>query len=278
VDTFEAALDAIETIRGRGQHRIVVKEAIGLAGHNSIRLWEPGLLEAQRRWLERAVRSGRQIVIEPWLDRVLDFSIQLEMTPGRLELCGYTGLINDAKGQFQGNWAAPNYARRLPQAVTALFRQPSDISERLHVLYEDIFDLIEVELRRADYLGPIGVDAFIYRPPGGGFRLKPIVEINPRYTMGRLTVELMKRTCPGSHGLFRLMNQSQLSAKGFADFPAYAASLAQSCPLRLEGEPSPRIHQGALCLNDPARAQACLAVFQVSRQAEKPAARGAGAA
>jgi hypothetical protein len=36
-----------------------------------------------------------------------------------------------------------------------------------------------------------------------------VVEINPRYTMGRLTVELMKHTCPGSCGLFRLVTRAQ---------------------------------------------------------------------
>ena len=37
---------------------------------------------------------------------MLDFSVQLEMTDEGLKLCGYTGLINDAKGQFQANVAA----------------------------------------------------------------------------------------------------------------------------------------------------------------------------
>ena len=72
-----------------------MKEALGLAGHNAIRLWEPELLESQRRWLARAVREGRSVVVEPWLERVLDFSVQLEMSAAGLKLCGYTGLVND---------------------------------------------------------------------------------------------------------------------------------------------------------------------------------------
>ena len=125
--------------------------------------------------------------------------------------------------------------------------------------------LLEAGLREADYLGPVGIDAFVYRAPSGECRLKPIVEINPRYTMGRLTVELMKQTCPGSHGHFRLINRAQLRAEGFEDFSSFARTLVGTNPLHLEGEPSPKIREGALCLNDPATAQACLAVFQVSR-------------
>ena len=265
VETFGDALDAIAAIRARGHHRVVVKEALGLAGQNAIRLWEPQLSDAQRRWMTRACEHGRALVIEPWLEREMDFSVQLEMTSRGLKLCGYTTLINDRRGQFQANGAAPNHGQRLPGAVAAFFREPRDISARLHAAYAEIFTLIEAGLRAADYLGPVGIDAFVYRTSLGEYRLKPIVEINPRYTMGRLMVELMKQTCPGSHGLFRLVNRAMLRAEGFEDFPACARALTERFPIRLEGEPAPRIREGALCLNEPAQAQVCLAVFQVSR-------------
>jgi hypothetical protein len=264
VDTLEEALGAIAAIRRRGHHRVVTKAALGLAGHNAIRLWEPELLAVQRQWLARALQNGRQLVIEPWLERELDFSIQLEMGPRSLKLCGYTGLINDRKGQFQANWAAANCDRRLPGNVAALFREPADISGRLQRLYHDILSLLEAELQCAGFAGPVGIDAFVYRTPEGNCRLKPVVEINPRYTMGRLTLELMKRTCPGSCGLFRLVSRAQARVEGFADFAGYAGSLSERFPLRLEGEPVPKIREGALCLNDPAEAQVCLATFQVS--------------
>jgi hypothetical protein len=54
-------------------------------------------------------------------------------------------------------------------------------------------------------------------------------------------------------------------AEGFADFTGYADSLSERFPLRLEGEPVPKIREGILCLNDPAQAQVCLATFQFSR-------------
>jgi hypothetical protein len=149
--------------------------------------------------------------------------------------------------------------------VAALFGEPADISDRLQRLYGDILSLLEAELQRAGFVGPIGIDAFVYRTPQGDCRLKPVVEINPRYTMGRLTLELMKQTCPGSCGLFRLVSRTQARADGFADFAGYARSLSERFPLYLEGEPVPRIREGALCLNDPAQAQVCLATFQVSR-------------
>jgi uncharacterized ferritin-like protein (DUF455 family) len=264
VDSLNAALEAIAAIRRRGHHKVVVKQSLGLAGSNAMRLFEPDLLETHRRWMANTLARGRQLVVEPWLEREMDFSVQLEMTSDGLKLCGYTGLINDRKGQFQANWAESHHHTRIPAKVVALFREPLDISGRLLRLYAEIVALLESKLRRADYLGPIGIDAFVYRTPSGDARLKPIVEINPRYTMGRLTVELMKRTCPGSSGLFRLVNRAMVRAEGFDDFPTYARSLIERFPLRLEGDPVPRIREGVLCLNNPADAQVCLAVFQVA--------------
>jgi hypothetical protein len=278
VDNLEDALGDIATIRRRGHHRVVVKEALGLAGHNAIRLWEPEMLAAQRQWLIHALEAGRQLVVEPWLERELDFSVQLEMGElgsRDLKLCGYTGLVNDRKGQFLANWAEADYSRCLPAKVGALFHAQPDISEQLHRLYGEIFSLLETELQRVGFVGPVSIDAFVYRTPQGDCRLKPVVEINPRYTMGRLTLELMKHTCPGSCGLFRLVTRTQARAEGFADLSSYARSLSESHPLRLAGEPLPKIRLGALCLTDPSQAQVCLATFTVSPTSNWPGSLGA---
>jgi hypothetical protein len=267
VNSLAEALEVVAQIRERGHHKIAIKEALGLAGSNAMRLFEPEILETHRRWIANAVANKNQLVVEPWLERVLDFSVQLEMSDEGIKLCGYTGLLNDARGQFQANVALPGHQKKIPANLIALFDELPDIAQRLHALYAEIFNLLEEELRRAKFLGPIGIDAFAYRDAVGKIRLKPIVEINPRYTMGRVTVELMKHVAPGSRGEFRLIGLKQVIAEGFADFPAYVWELSQRRPIRLKGEPSPRIREGAICLNDPARAQVCLAVFQVHHAA-----------
>jgi len=274
VSTLDDALAAIAAIRARGHHRVIVKEAHGLAGGNALRLWEPELLETQHRWLRAALEQGRQLVVEPWLERVADFSVQLEMEPAGLKLRGFTRLFTDHRGQFLANAAEPGFGRRIPAAVTAALRQeamPPGAGD-VERLYAGIIARLEAELRHAGHLGPVGVDAFVYRTADGGCRLKPIVEINPRYTMGRLTLELMPRVAPGSHARFRLVTSALVRKEGFADFTAYAHALAGRFPLRLEGEPVPRIRTGAVCLNDPAAAQVTLAVLEVSRPCPRAAA------
>src|SRR5262249_24077929 len=155
---------------------------------------------------------------------------QFEVGAHGLKLCGYTGLINDLKGQFQANWAAPNHRRRIPAQVTRCFGAPADISVQLHQLYGDIFKLLAEEFRSIGYEGPAGIDAFVFRNTQGECRLKPIVEINPRYTMGRVTVELMKHVCPGSYGLFRLVNCAQVRRLKFDTFTVFAQALSKRFP------------------------------------------------
>ena len=228
----------------------------------------------QREWLAHALGEGRQLVVEPWLERELDFSVQLEMGPRRLQLRGYTGLVNDRKGQFLANWAEANYTRCVPARVANLLGPEADISGHLQRLYGEVFSLLEAELQRVGFVGPVSIDALVYRTPQGECRLKPVVEINPRYTMGRLTVELMKHACPGSCGLFRLVTRAQVCREGFAGLSSYARSLGERFPLRLEGERLPGVRQGALCLNDPGQAQACLATFEVGSTLNLPGSLG----
>ena len=263
VNSIDAALKAVATIRSRGHHKVVLKESIGVAGRNSIRLLEPDVLDKQKRWIANAVDSGREVVVEPWLERVMDFSAQLEMTPAGLKLCGYTGLINDSKGQFQANWAEPKHHRSFPATVLSSLGVTPRAGNEIQLFFAELFASLERELRLVDFLGPLGIDCFVYRDVSGAMRLKPVVEINPRYTMGRLTVELMKNVYQGCYGLFRLVNRPALKSEGCNDFQSFAAKLREKFPVVLEGSTHPRIREGFVCLTDPEQAEVCLATFQV---------------
>lgn len=269
--SMDAVLECVGRIRARGHHRVVVKEAVGVAGGNALRLWEPEILDAQRRWMERALEVG-PVVVEPWLARDVDFSVQWEMGADGLRLHGYAGLINDDRGQYRGNWAEPQHRRRAPVLAMARLGGPPDVGIRVQAWYEQLRERLEPSLRAMAYLGPLGIDAFVYRTADGRGRLKPIVEINPRYTMGRLTLELMNHASPGSWGVFRLVRAAEARSAGFPDLSAYAAALERRHPVQREGRPVSRLRRGALCLNDPERAQMCLAVFRVENRFEDPRA------
>ncbi len=263
VKNFEAVLAAVDAIRRRGHHKVVVKESFGLAGRNMIRLWEPEILASQQRWITGALASGHPLVVEPWLERVVDFSVHWEMSSAGLQLRGFTGLMTDPRGQFQANWAEPSYRRRPPSAVLACLPPPMGFLPGIMPLYESLRTRLESELRLVRYQGPVGIDAFVYRLADGSYRLKPVVEINPRYTMGRLTLELMRRVAPGAVGFFRLLSIKEVIAAGFHGFDDFSERWVKQFPIRLTGSPLPKIQGGAICLTDPLEARVSLALFQV---------------
>jgi hypothetical protein len=258
-------METISAIRSRGHHKVVLKESIGVAGSNALRLFEPEVLETQKRWMTNVIASGREIVVEPWLERVVDFSAQLEMTDSGLKLCGFTGLINDARGQFQANWAEPKHEKSFPAAVLSSLQVTPRAGNEIQVFYGELFQALEAELCAAGFFGPLGIDCFVYRESSGALKLKPVVEINPRYTMGRVTVELMKRVCPGSYGVYRLLNRASLKTFNCETFKSFATKQQKAHPIKLEGSPNARIREGFIALNDSEQADVCLATFQVFR-------------
>jgi uncharacterized ferritin-like protein (DUF455 family) len=264
--TVPEVLTQIDSIRRRGHHRVIVKQTLGVAGHNAIRLLEPKMTASQLRWITHTLENGQRLVVEPWLERKSDFSVQLEMQTSGLKLLGYTGLTNDWRGQYQGNWALPSFNRHICINLVRVFPRVPDIERRVQRLYSEIVFNLQGELRRLGYFGPIGIDAFVYESSDGECRLKPIVELNPRYTMGRLTLELMRNVAPGSRGALRLITQKMVRSHGFDTFSALARTVSEQSPVRLEGEPVSKIREGAVCLNDPERARVCLAMFQVDPQ------------
>ena len=255
---LEDALESIRRIRSQGHHRIVVKQSLGLAGHNALRLWEPELLAGQRRWIERSLAHG-SVLVEPWLERVLDFSLQLEMTATGLQLLGYTGLLNDTRGQYQANWAELGFTTRLPAKAPALL---GTSQHELDEVYSPLLVRLEKALSTHNYIGPIGIDAFIYRK-NDQFRLKPVVEFNPRFTMGRVTIELMRKVSPDSSGEFRLVPIKLVLAQGCQGFAEFAANLSRESPLDFDPA-NGRIRDGWVCLNDPSVARSVMAIFRAT--------------
>ena len=121
----------------------------------------------------------------------------------------------------------------------------------------------------AGHHGPAGVDAFVHEGPDGPC-LRPLVELNPRLTMGRVLLELTRFVAPGHTSRLRLLNPSQLRALGHPDFVSLMAAWEKLSPPQREGRPVPRLTRGIVPLNDPATAMACLAVLEVGDDALRP--------
>lgn len=155
----------------------VLKSCFGTAGRGMIQAGHPKAHAfCQKEW-----NQGRPVIAEPWVQRVIDFSTQWEITSQEITLLGTTLLETSAAGQYVGNrvgdapqealWAKEIAAHQ--QFVTPVLR----------------------DMQQLGYFGNVGIDAFVYTDEHGT-HLQPIVEINARKTMGWVAVQVQKNKAP----------------------------------------------------------------------------------
>ncbi|MEM7143731.1 MAG: DUF455 family protein [Verrucomicrobiota bacterium] len=196
-ETLDAVLGEVENLRGRGYGRAVVKGGYGASGQkNQVVATDWAGEEAKRRWVERILARQGEVVVEGWEeDRILDFSVQYEMGAVGLRKLGVVRVENDGRGQFvSAMWGAKicqgmeaELARVMMGEVLPVYEEGEDVAARL-----------ERGLRDAGYVGPVGVDGMVYRErESGDLGWRAVVEVNPRYTMGRVALELGKRVAAG---------------------------------------------------------------------------------
>ncbi len=263
-------IEELETLRKRfallGYDSVACKASFGTAANAMRCLLEGEVVEgAIEKWLERIWKEQGEIVVEPWLKREYDFSVQLEMRDGTLRVLGYTRLLNNVRGQFRGI-VTNGFCLGLEPELVKFFMQRTEGRPRVYHWYEEsLLPELEKVLESRGFEGPLGIDAFLFRNTNGELMLKPVVEMNPRYTMGRVALELGQRNAATSVGFFQIVTRTQVKKMKMSGFVEYAETLAGKHPVSLSQEKKPRIVEGSIALNDPSHAKHFLALYHVRR-------------
>lgn len=174
----------------------VVKAPLGASGRNALRVAPHGIEIHQARWIERTLAAQGGVLVEPWVERLADFSVQLDVGGAGKTVLGVTRFLTDARGQYIGHWLNAPYAGLDPTVVRVLHQR-----DYLATL-ERTGRAVAAALAAAGHRGPAGMDAFIYRTGEGDVALRPLVEVNARYTMGRIALALERRLYPGTQALW----------------------------------------------------------------------------
>ena len=102
-------------------------------------------------------------------------------------------LENTRRGQFRRALVTNRFTDTLEKSLRrALFEGASPRGHLVDFQEAVLEPGLNALLREHDFIGPIGVDSFFYRDLSGSVRWKPVVEINPRYTMGRVALEVSR--------------------------------------------------------------------------------------
>ena len=234
------------------QGDVLLKAAFACAGRGHLRILQNSQPEESRPWIQNTLAKHGGMMVEPWLERVLDFSSLYEIGVAEAaenespdvvaKWIGMTRMENDAAGRFLGTIVHPKWGSDLDVDLREfLFRE-----RKVTQFYRQTLPEILPEILPG-YLGPVGVDAMVFRTPEGGFGLRHVVELNVRMTMGRVALELHKKlptpAVSGRVGRFRILRKNKLSEE-------------QLFTLK-NGD----VHNGPLVINNLDQAKAFLAVW-----------------
>jgi len=235
-----------------GHKAAVLKAPFSTAGRDRLIIKkETPLTEHHLSWVKKIISCQGSIVAEPWLERLFDFSVQYGMThEGELRRRGLVHLHNNKKGQFLACTRPVTFTDGMEEPVRRAIYPGADAPKNgklIRYLEEFLEPSLARLLKNSNYTGPLGVDAFFYLAPDGAVRLKPVSEINPRYTMGRVTLELSRYVMKGRSTHFAIRTLKDLRDGGFPSAASYAMHLETNDPLY---HTKRGLSRGSICLNN----------------------------
>jgi uncharacterized ferritin-like protein (DUF455 family) len=179
---IEAAESAIAGFSGD----VLLKAPMAAAGRNQQRVIGE-LRSSQRRWMEGILRDQDALVVEPLLDKVLDLSVLLRISQsGAVKVAGWTRFETDDMGRYRGSRVTRPTDGLSSEVLRFLYAGGAQhLRKRLYALG----NWVGKRLATAGYHGPAGIDLLVYRGKSG-LAIKPIVEVNPRFTMGHVALAL----------------------------------------------------------------------------------------
>ncbi|MBL8819902.1 MAG: hypothetical protein JNL58_28010 [Planctomyces sp.] len=186
--------NAIQELCSPASSQWIVKADLSQAARNRILGDGTTISESHLGWMNRKFLAGETVTFEPWVNRVLEFGIQFEVsrTPaGPSSVCvGVTRLLTLPGGQYSGSLLPAAEADSFEQLMLEGNHTEKRIGQH-HVEFLIQYGLKIAEAAgRFGYFGPIGIDSMIYRGVDGRLFVRPANDINGRYTMGRVALSL----------------------------------------------------------------------------------------
>ncbi len=202
-----------------------LKPRLGSSGRGRVAFDRGGAeTDAALRGALPRLRQCGGAILEPWLERRLDLSAQLHVDPGE-------GLL--LLGTLEQRVTAAGVPRGLRGTLDRRGRVTSG-SAHDEALREAAVAVASAA-RDEGYFGPCGVDAFVFLGPGGQAELRPVVELNARFTLGTVALGLARRVLGVVRSDFDLDASERLWFELALDAPAGAETAADVRRLDLGG-------------------------------------------
>lgn len=255
----ETAAQADAAIAAALEHtgEVILKAPLGTAGRGAVRVSTQPTPPQTQRWIARTLRAQGAVVVEPWLRRVADLSLHFDLTPSGAAFVGWNRFWTDPHGRFVAA-SADGPLVDLPTAARRLLTADGRDRKRLARVGQRVAEALTPPLRALGHAGPVGVDAMLVEL-GGALRLHPALEVNPRWSFGRVGLRLGKRLA--APGVLALVRPADLGGPLGETWAAWE----RDHPVVLHGDG--RLRGGVVAIGDPEQAGARLPVLGVGDSA-----------
>lgn len=264
--SMQETLDAIKSLSMKSPSKVVaLKASFSSSGRGMIRVRDELLDDKQVTWTKSVIQKNGHVLAEPWLDKILDISAHVDIfQDGTIKFLGFTRFWTDIRGQYKGHIIGRTLDDCGPEFL-AMWHREGGFKDRL----QNTALAAANEVFNHGYYGPMGIDALIYKD-AGELRLRPLVEINPRYSMGRVALAIAPRITAKRCAIWIHVSATELKKSEFLNFKDAVTKLQSRLPQEFSANDSSKtISQGVFPLNDPNQAIQSLALLVVAKDFEQ---------
>lgn len=202
--------------------------------------------ESATNWVKKQIANFGTVIVEPWVERVADLSLQMKVDGrGKISIAGMTRFVNTHRGQFLATVVGEPFFGLPKEAVRFLYGNGRTECSALAQL-ERCGQWVANIFSQRGYNGPIAIDSMLFRTNEQELAFRPLLEINPRFTMGRIAKELSLHVTPGKLALWVHLRKETIAPLN--SFEEFAQHCALKWPIVFQG----RILAGVLLTSDPA--------------------------
>ena len=227
--------NAIQSLAEKGVDSVIVKRDLATSGRGQRRInCRLPIPESDQAWLDsqlttassNAVTAGEAKVdasksldgefagiVEPELDRLVDLSFLWHLPKGAAtpKFLGWTRPLVTPGRRYAGTLLGNPFDDCDPEIRQFLL---ANRAARPRAVANWLERQLSPELTNRNFHGYFGVDAMLCRDAQGQLKIKPLVELNPRITMGHVALQLQLKLASGVKADFRILTKQEWDLLG----------------------------------------------------------------
>ena len=200
--------EALQRIGHEGYSTALVKHDLATSGRGQRRLSCRGREPDDENWLAAFWSDSDTAVVVPELDRLVDLSFLWEPSNEATAFrpIGWTRQLVTAGRRYAGTRLSRPFEDCAGEIKRFLL---ADQCRCLRETQAWLAERLIPELGQRGFRHSFGVDAIIHRTPDGELRLHPLIELNPRVTMGHAALAFRPHVAPRGRAEFRIFTRRE---------------------------------------------------------------------